>query len=1014
MRLVFLHLSDMHFRCNNSYSKVNIDNVVASLRQHCIGSVGIIVILSGDLTHSGYYHEAEEVKRFLDKLKEEIQKKYHFEEVTILAVPGNHDLNLKVGKYSVEELVDIQKNNLYNQRLQEELKRGENGIKLCQTYGCLVENDSLISVKHINFGKVSLRFNLINTAPFSLSNQDKGFHYLSDSDIDKLLEKSEDQFNFTIMHHPYQFFEWSVCNRLEENLIYGSDAIFVGHEHYSKYRSLSDDNSTVNIYAAGMLCNAGDWDDSEFYIGELNTDNRKYTLTKYKWSLENKIYISTKINAKELRKSKTNNIGLCVNSEYMARLLSDLKYEISSSLLDYYVFPLLEEESKRNSSCNEEISNADTFIERLEHNKRVFLIGNVGSGKTITGKFVFNYFSDKKATLFIDGDKFRNGNFERVIRNQFEDTFSKTKSEFERFLQADHADKVVIVDDIHLVPEDLHQKLFRYLDDHFGIVFVTAQAEIELDIFERLKQRSLTENYLYYRTKSFYADKREQLIRKIVKLQIPNEDTRERQVLIICDALSKHKYPFIWNAEFVTQFTKYTCDHIGVSMTNDGDTFSKVFEHSLTSLLKPHAGKIKIDKYFFVLGKIAYEIHVSPMDDKKYPISMENICIIIRKYNSAYNSDVDPNQFVNALISSNIFKKYNKGYIFSERNYLAYFVAREIKQRIHVSGDDSEFQKSLDFACFGINADIILFVTYISDNPNIIKWIMDKADEYVKKWEEFALSPVSIQYLSDVNQLKVLPVTENDIVEHEQHVVENEKKVEKTNSLINPADVYSYKEDELGIIDEMVRSISTMIILSRTLPSFEYFLEAEDKKRCVQLVYSLPLRIFNLWAIEIEKHIGELVVEIKKMFELQRFEEREYRRSKHRITDNDAIGLLRSESILLLLELMNSAMSNATKPDTLRYIDEFPYKNKMTYRIEHLMAQDRMDNPEAFLNEVLDVFNDTKEYLEKIMVRNVTRHYMVTSKRLNHRNKQMLNAKVFDDQLDNRILVIEQAKNKNR
>ena len=1014
MKLIFLHLSDMHFKNKNSYSKDNVDNIVTSLRQHCIGSAGLIIILSGDLTHSGYYFETKEVECFINDLRDKILQKYHFEDISILAVPGNHDMNLKVGQLSSEALDKIKNDGIYQHSLQDELKKGENGINLCRTYGCLLEQGSLISIKHISFGEVSLRFNLINTAPFSLSDKDKGFHYLSDADMDKLLEKSEDQFNFTIMHHPHQFFEWSVCNRLEENLISGSDAIFVGHEHFSKYRALSGEDSTVNIYSAGMLCNAGNWDNSEFYIGELDTDNREYNLTRYKWSLEDEIYISTSLNKKKLGNSKTNNLGIHVNSEYIKWLLSDVKYEISSNLLDYYVFPLLEEESKKDDYRNEEISSEDKFIEKLEQSRRVFLIGNAGSGKTITGKFIFDYYSDKKTILFINGDKFRDKNFDRVIRGQFEDTFSKIPSQFERFLQADSDDKIVVVDDIHLVPEKIQQNLFRYLDDHFGIVLVMAKAEIELDIFERLKQRLYTENYLYYRIRSFYADKREQLIRKIVNLKIEQEETRERQISIICDTLAKHKYPFIWNAEFVTQFTKYSCDTIGVSMTNDGDTFSKVFEHNLTSLLKPHAGKLKIDKYFFILGKIAYEIHVSPMDDKKYPISLEDICGIIRTYNLDYNSDVDPNQFVNAVISSNIFKKYEKGYIFSERNYLAYFVAREIKQKIHVNGDASEFQKALDFACFGINADVILFVTYISDNPNIIKWIMDKADEYVEKWEEFTLSPVSIPYLSDVKQLKVLPVTDDDRAEHEQHVIENEKKVEKTKALINPADIYSYEEGELGLVDEMVRSISTMIILSRTLPSFEYILEAKDKERCVKLIYSLPLRIFNLWALEIEKHKEELVSEIKKMFELQQFEEREYRRSKYPIADSDAIWLLRSESVLLLLELMNSAMSNATKLDTMRYVDEFHYCEKMTYNIEHLMAQDRIDNPDLFCKEAVDLIRKTKAYLEKILVRNVTRHYMVTSKKLDWGKKQMLNSKVFDSQIESRTLVIEQERNKRR
>lgn len=1015
MKILILHLSDMHFRDNRSYKTENIENIINALKQRIIGATGIIIAVSGDLTFSGYYPQSNQIESFFTALVVKIKNTYHFDNVPIMMVPGNHDINYKQGSYTAENLSEIEANHSYNSFLKKELSKEKNALRVCKNNGGLDDSGSLVSIQRISMGDVVIKFNLINTAPFSSYCEDKGFHYLPEQDIKKLCENGNEDFVFTIMHHPYHYFNWETEKKLEEQLILGTDVLLVGHEHFTKIRGLSDQNASVKIFAGGMLCNAGNWDSSEFYVGVLDTHKREYILYDYRWSFTDRIYIGTESETITINDSKVNCLGCRVNTAYKNDLFSDKKYEIAHNFMDYYVFPFIEEQPIKPNSQGHEYKTEEKFFERLSEKRKAIIVGQNGTGKTVTAKYIFNHFSEKIVSLFIDGNIIRDSNFNRIIKNTFEDTYSKSSGLYESFLQTDKENKSIVIDNMHLIPEELHKDLLSFLDEQFGYIILTMRSEIELDISERIRYRTLTDEYSHYRIHSFYLDRRRNLVQKIVNLLIPQDDTRNRMIDQICDSLTKHKNLYVWNAEFITQFTKYACDNIGVSMTNDGDTFSKVFEHNLTTLIKPFSKKMKVEKIYFVLGKIAYEIHVSPREHKKYPMLLEDVCSIIRKYNGDYDSDIDPNMFVDILLQANVWKKYNDGYVFTERNYLAYFIAREINQKIHVNADVTEFLKALDFACFGINADIILFVTYISDNPNIIKWIMDKADEYAGKWEEFSLSPVNIQYLSDVDQLKTLPASIDDREENEQIIIEREKELEKSRELFNQVDIYSYDENDIHLMDEMIRTLSLMVILSRSLPSFEHFLEAKEKRRCVRFIYSLPLRIFYLWAENIENNKFELISEIKEMIKLKYLDEWEYRKSNKNVTDSDALSLLRSESILLLLELMNCAMGNSTKEYTIRYIDDFEYNEKMTYGIEHLMSQDKRDSPDAFIEEVMTLYKSAKAYIEKLLIQNVTKHYILTSKKLNDQRKiQRLNAKIFDNNLDNVMLLTERAKNEKR
>lgn len=206
----------------------------------------------------------------------------------------------------------------------------------------------------------------------------------------------------------------------------------------------------------------------------------------------------------------------------------------------------------------------------------------------------------------------------------------------------------------------------------------------------------------------------------------------------------------------------------------------------------------------------------------------------------------------------------------------------------------------------------------------------------------------------------------------------------------------------------MIRALSLLIIISRTLPSFEHMMKKVDKEKCVQLIYTMPLKIFNVWALEVEGVKIELIDEIKSL------DDWVYRKEKNKMSDYDALNYLRWESISLLMEIMNSSIGNATKSNTYAFLDSFAYNSNDLYKIEHLMELDKKDNVTEFMREAEEVYLMQKHHLPKIMIQRVAKHFIINSKKIQRSNIQRLNAKLWDGKLNNSALLIGKKRNTNK
>lgn len=1013
MKLMVVHLSDMHFRDSDNVSAGRVNAIVGTLQPQIKGIDAVLVIVSGDLAFSGDKQQFAEVKCFLDSFKKIIKSRYGIGRIDIVVVPGNHDVDYEKGSLDGKFLDDIEKDNLYDDFLNIEIDKQSEFFSLANVYDCFSES-KFVHKKVLRYGNRALQINLINTAFFSSLSEDQGFHYIPIKYIHVLSEQGNSDYVFSVMHHPHHWYSYRVKKSLEEMLYSRSDIIFVGHEHYEASMQIESKDNSVNIFAGGQLCNQGDWSNSEFHVGVLDLDSRYYSSKRYKWT--GRIYEEQGDEKRVLlSKNRFNLLNLSIRQEFTDSLNED-KYFIANTVKDYFVFPLLvtEQNADDHDGYPKEINSMPEFLRAVIEHKKIIISGANDSGKTLLAKTIFSELSSSKVVLFVSGSDIANINYnkyDRVIRDAFEDIYSTDSSDYEAFRQTNPENLAIIIDDIDLISNSANrEKFIDYVSSRFNIVIATCHSEIDVDIKSRLKKRQTAKEFLLLEISPFFSDRRKELVSKLVSHIIKDDEERKvRFISVLTEELSRQKRFYNWNPEFIVQFTKYYCTNIGELAYNDGSVFSKVFEANITLMIKQHVRKITVDKILVVLDKIAYWIYIN----RKYPLSSSDMNDLIDEYNRVYDSKIDVIELVNILLNAKVMKKVgDNGYVFYDRNYLAYFTAREIRRHCLESNDFSQFHHIMEYSFSGLNSDILLFVTYITDNINIISMIIEQAEKAVQDWHEFSLLNIDVPFLVKpiTHSLPAIDATE---VEYEEAArVEQEKMENRALMKSNDSSIFDEQDVELKLVHKIIRCISLMSIIARILPSFEYMMKKEHKDKCVNLIYQMPLKIFDTWVREVDSFADELITNIKE------FHEWEYRKDKLKVkplTDDKALLVLRWEVISMLLELMNLAMSNATRENTSDFIDRFSYEEQPSYRIERLMGLGKRGNIDKFIDEAISISSyNSESTIIKYMVQRIARNFVLRTHNMPHNKLDKINSKLFAGSSNKAGLIYEIQRNMNK
>lgn len=981
MKIVFYHISDLHIEKEEDIKVINVHKMVDVLNG--IGKFdAIVIIVSGDIACSGEREQYNAAYHMFGTIISQIKRKFSVGHIEFFVVPGNHDVDLTndEGHKVIQEKI---RHGVTSKMIEEELNKQINYLNYAKGIHCIDENDRLCCIKECIYDNKKIKFCLVNTATFSTLDEDKGLHFIPQNVMGKMDEKLDGDINITIMHHAHHWLNDSVKNNFENILIQKNNIVMCGHEHDIESSEIHKNGSKVIYLTGGKLCDRGDWSNSQFYLDIFDTTSMTLDSISYIWDQYKKIYIRQK--NKIYSFFDMNPISRFeLEKEFEESLRIDPINNISDNVFDYYVFPDLEFIKEYNNRESEILTLSDEFIKKVKSKKRIAIIGQESAGKTLLLKKIYLELSKEKyCCLYCDAISLRHVSFNKVLLTLFRNNYKDQNGSFDEFLQLPKEQKVIIVDNIHDIDKTQILIVLKWLEDFFGIIVYSTKELIELDVTERVKQTIELEDYCRYKILPMYMKKRQILISKIVNIK---EDKSENNVEIcnkISDSIKLQRKMYSMNPSYIIQFVDFYLMNFKDAFASDGNMFSKVFENNIINRIRPYARELTVDKILILLDEIAYWC----FKKQKSEIGQENICKIITDYNKEHGDEVEYLQFVDACMQSKIIRRTELGgvkYRFVDKNVLSYFIARQIIRNWNDNLDDTDMVSLIKFIRYGINSNIILFVTYLTDNLYLIRNIIDSTIKYMENWSIFDPVNVNVPYLASLNGIIPLeaPTQSDREKNEEQEIQQDEEEInEYENSQIVVKDYFDSQVDDCEeLINQIIRSITLLDIASKCMPGFEHRMRKEDKDKILNIIFNLPGKIFYIWANQIDKEKDDLLQYLLDEYRAVYLKPQEW----DMIKKEDMMLYLQRESLSFLLDLLNIPINNAAKDYTIRYLSRYSNQNEVLYQVQMLMAYGKLDMVTDVDNYLKRIDPQFTKCIPDYMKRRVLRQFLITSNKISN------------------------------
>lgn len=1015
MRISFLHLSDFHLNDSKGVHPAKIQAIVDSLGVYT-PIEGIVIVLSGDIAATGQANQYKIAATFLKRLIPEIRRKYSISEknTKILIVPGNHDID-----WGRSTRLDSSKIRSFDEKeralhLQQELKSMKNYFSFSDRNGCFfpywmhIPFGQLVTRKILHFDNgYRIEANLLNTAPFSCDSDD-GLHYLPEDAIHSLTTESNADFSLVVMHHSPDWFEFSQKKELENTLSKRCSLAFYGHEHFPGTQNVLYDNGNRIVKQAG-----GAWWQSsvptlsDYYAALFDTESRKYFLSKFSWNADRSAFVATMKQEHILMQKSLCGTGLTYQEKYIATVMADSKNTIAQSVSDYFVFPTLRFNASKEYSRGKAIDKMEDFIAFIKENRYVAVMGGSNSGKTTLLKMTFKELQTQCVVLYCGTDDITGRSQENILKELVTDTYGADSYSLFQAIPSDK--KVIIIDDLHRISPKHLNKFLRGIEDIFGTIVVASEETSQFDIVQMVKDNiKASKEFKKASISRLYAEKRLALIQKIVLIKTDNDELKAAGIARTLEqCLNSYKLAFRTDIDFVVQFVDYYCAHLGELDKSDATVFSKVFEASIERSIAPHlvGRKENSNDIIVALSEIAHYIHFN----KEYPINAEHIHEVIAAYCEYYdNRYLTAERFIEIGVNSGLLSRTSNGYEyrFASKNHLAYFVAKALNRRFHDTGDTTDLESIVRQSCFSINGDILLFMTYISDNVNIPRLLLEQAVSYVSGWTEFDLSGIGIKYLQSM-PAKSLVSPEEDEKEEEIHNQAIEE--EERDTIIETLDIYDYDETKIDELNnQLIRAFLQLKIIARNFSAFISILPGPVKKDYVSAMYQLPNKIFSQWAESIDNSLDYLVEEVIAWQEEPDFEGK-------KLSREDILRFFQEVSLNMLLNLYYVASSHGANDNTVDYLAQQNYISpSLNYRIERLMFWEKVDDYQAVIKEAEELCSLQGDGMAKNMTLAILRHMLVHSDKIIDRERRRISSKYFSPRTQAKILMDRQKSQKER
>lgn len=1003
MKILFLHLSDAHLKQDTNLNEINTKALVNSLLQMG-GFDECILVFSGDIVNSGNENEYKVAGRMFGKILKGINDKYFDgkKHIPTLIVPGNHDNMARNKGRKREEIISFYTDKKTESHYYEDLYELNNFFSFGNRKYCF-SNSKNIDVKYFTFGSFKIKVNLINSAPFSLlgsDNGDKGLHYLPSREFSKFDYDGEENYTISIIHHSPEWFSDESKKSLYNKLYNSTDLLFVGHEHFSLNENKTVNGKVIDISSGIALYGTT----TEHGFNALLLDTNQATLVGYKYTYNGRIYKPSTEPVLE-----NNNIifkgkyKFTHTPKYKRYLETDIEQREGENYLEYFVFPSLEDRNMNGNLDTINIISEEKFMEVFKTHSKISIEGSLKSGKSTLAKYLCLKMSTDFVPLLLTEEDFGSKNNKNVIKYALEEQYGAS-TDCDEFLQLEKEKLVLIVDRNDRVNKKRWDSFIEEYEYKFGHIILFCGVDWNINIKEKALEELEDNEVLYLRICPFYYAKREELIQKVCNSfqDRKNANTQETVHKINEEITNQIKY-FQLNPDFIHQYVNYYLNFSFMKTQNDNNVFSKVFEANITFRIAQNTKEENVSEILVALDFVAHHIHFN----KKYPLPTEEFEDAVNEYNERYDNDLNPKMVYDIAIKSNIIKEVPDkfGIEFCDENLLAYFTALHLNRGFNEGTCKKELEYILNNICFEINGDIILFLSYITSNVQILNPIMNSMINLMNEWEEFSFDDKNIEFLTrrTTPHIKQSLPNKEDKKKNVDQKNENERVIVEEKKQ-NAESLYSYDETKVNSFSNKISSsLSYLELVAKILPNFRHILGGKEKKAVVEILYTYPNKLLYFMLKDIDENIDRLIDEILS---------KNPKTKRGMIITKDMLEKsLQSQAVTYILSIYDFVACTASFGKGIDELNKFSFDENSNYLLQNIMMEENSGNFNNFSKKAEKMYDNTESDMLKDMVAMVARKFFLNHDIVLNGHAQHFADKFFKEK-DKKNLQLLQAKNR--
>jgi hypothetical protein len=238
MKVLIVHLSDIHLQARENSVTAKFPLIAKALQNEEVALDGVIVVVSGDIAYSGQSEEYKVAAEWLGIVRDELAEKTGVKDVQFVFVPGNHDCDFKKGGNARETIISAMRKGI-------SAPVDEGTVELC----CAVQHDFFAfrdsfrgATPTRSEGRIyweylwqkedtKVLFRCYNTAWLSQLHEQQGGLFFPETyltDSESRIIKAD--YYTAVFHHPYNWFPAATFRQFRNHVEKVSDLILTGHE----------------------------------------------------------------------------------------------------------------------------------------------------------------------------------------------------------------------------------------------------------------------------------------------------------------------------------------------------------------------------------------------------------------------------------------------------------------------------------------------------------------------------------------------------------------------------------------------------------------------------------------------------------------------------------------------------------------------------------------------------------------------------------------------------------------